>query len=63
MSNDFDDATQLGSIGHNPSVPSQPGFVSPGASFVFANAFSSRTRRTVLAAMSRTYICGTAQSV
>ena len=25
MSNDFDDATQLGSIGHNPSVPSQPG--------------------------------------
>ena len=22
MSNDFDDATQLGSIGHNPSVPS-----------------------------------------
>ena len=25
MSNDFDDATQLGSIGHNPNVPSQPG--------------------------------------
>lgn len=24
MSNDFDDATQLGSIGHNPSVPSNP---------------------------------------
>jgi MoxR-like ATPase len=29
MSNDFDDATQLGSIGHNPSVPSQPGQQQP----------------------------------
>lgn len=24
MSNEFDDATQLGSIGHNPRVPAQP---------------------------------------
>ena len=29
MSNDFDDATQLGSIGHNPNVPSQPGQQQP----------------------------------
>ena len=29
MSNDFDDATQLGSIGHNPNVPSQPAGHSP----------------------------------
>ena len=29
MSNDFDDATQLGSIDHNPNVPSQPGQQQP----------------------------------
>ena len=29
MSNDFDDATQLGSIGHNPNVPNQPGQQQP----------------------------------
>ena len=29
MSNDFDDVTQLGSIGHNPNVPNQPGQQQP----------------------------------
>ena len=33
MSNEFDDATQLGSIGHNPRIPSKPGTPAQRQSF------------------------------
>ena len=51
MSNDFDDATQLGSIGHNPSVPSQPGQQQPA--FHTPNLPEQPQRRTSRGSVSR----------